>query len=106
MITQNKVKKPSPKQPKRFRKLSVNEQDMAMGTVIIMLILIAGLVIFRNHQLFQKVEAYETLMRQPILEQRDNEIVILKKKNEMLEKELEYYILTEENHYVDETVSE
>lgn len=45
-------------------------------------------------------------MKQPILEQRDNEILILKKKNEMLEKELEYYILTEDNHYVDETVSE
>lgn len=106
MITQNKVKKPSPNQTKRFRKLSVNEQDFAMGVVLILLVVILGLAIFRNHQLFQKVEAYETLMRQPILEQRDNEIVILKKKNEMLEKELEYYILTEENHYVDETVSE
>ncbi len=104
MITQNKIKKPSPDRPKRRNKFSIDAEDLAASIVIVMLLAITCIVLFR--QLSQRASAYEFLMKQPILEQRDNEILILKKKNEMLEKELEYYILTEDNHYVDETVSE
>ena len=106
MITQNKIKKPSPDCPKRRNKFSIDAEELSASIVIVMLLAITCIVLFRNHQLSQRASAYEFLMKQPILEQRDNEILILKKKNEMLEKELEYYILTEDNHYVDETVSE
>ena len=106
MITRNKIKKPSPDRPKRRNKFSIDAEDLAASIIIVMLLAITCIVLFRNHQLSQRASAYEFLMKQPILEQRDNEILILKKKNEMLEKELEYYILTEDNHYVDETVSE
>ena len=51
MITQNKIKKPSPDRPKRRNKFSIDAEDLAASIVIVMLLAITCIVLFRNHQL-------------------------------------------------------